>query len=101
MTAKYDFNVLERRGQDAIKSGNYDDALRIYFFMADGDNSLDGGYVGFQLARCYEGKNDLVAARFWYGRAAEENPGIEKYLKERDRLPPIDVVDFFHTGHLL
>jgi hypothetical protein len=47
---KYDFNVLERRAADLIKAGRPQDALRIYLFMADGDPSLDGGYLGKRIA---------------------------------------------------
>lgn len=91
---KHDFNRLERLGQDFIRNGQIDDALKIYFFMADGDNSLDGGYVGMQIGRCYEHKGDLVAARYWYGRAVEENPEVQQYRERRDGVPVINVDDY-------
>ena len=91
---KHDFNRLERLAQQFMQSGQIDDALKIYFFMANGDNSLDGGYVGMQLGSCYERKGELVAARYWYGRAVEENPEIPQYRECRDRLPAISVDDY-------
>jgi hypothetical protein len=42
--------------------------------MADGDPSLDGGYLGKRIAECHEALGDLHAAKYWYGRAIEENP---------------------------
>ena len=44
--------------------------------MADGDPSLDGGYLGERIAECYGALGDLAAAKYWYGRAVEENPEI-------------------------
>lgn len=47
----------------------------IYLFMgADGDQSLDAGYLGERLGECYENLGDLHAAKYWYGRAVEESP---------------------------
>lgn len=45
-SAVYDFNQLERRAKELIKAGRSADAIKIYLFMADGDQSLDGGYLG-------------------------------------------------------
>jgi len=47
-----------------------------------------------QLGSCYERKGELVAARYWYGRAVEENPEIPQYRECRDRLPAISVDDY-------
>ena len=47
---KYDFNALEQRARELLEAGRPQDAIRIYLFMADGDASLDGGYLGKQLA---------------------------------------------------
>ena len=73
---RYDFNVLENRAQELIDAGRSGDAIRIYLFMADGDPSLDAGYLGKKLGECYERIGDLHAAKFWYGRAVEENPTV-------------------------
>jgi tetratricopeptide (TPR) repeat protein len=70
----YDFNILERSAKTLISSGRVNDALKIYLYMADGDQSLDGGYLGERLGECYELLGDLHAAKYWYGRAVEENP---------------------------
>jgi tetratricopeptide (TPR) repeat protein len=73
---KYDFNQLERSAAKLMELGRYSDALKIYFFMADGDNSLDAGWLGMKMGECYEGLGDPHAARYWYGRAVEENPEV-------------------------
>jgi hypothetical protein len=83
---RYDFNVLERRAQELLRSGRPDDAIRIYFFMADGDPSLDAGYLGKRIAECYEEMGYLYAAKYWYGRAVEENPVRSDCIEARNRL---------------
>ncbi len=75
-TKKYDFNTLEQRAHELICNEKYEDALRIYFYMADGDPSLDAGYLGEKIAICYEKLGEVYAAKYWYGRAAEENPEV-------------------------
>jgi tetratricopeptide (TPR) repeat protein len=73
---KYDFNVLERAALRHFKAGRYREALAIYFWMADGDTSLDAGYLARRIAECYEALSELPAAKYWYGRAIEENPVV-------------------------
>jgi len=72
----YDFNHLDRIAKDLIATGKAADAIKIYLFMADGDQSLDAGYLGERLGECYEKIGDLHAAKYWYGRAVEENPDV-------------------------
>ncbi|MGE5271035.1 MAG: hypothetical protein ACM3JG_15340 [Thiohalocapsa sp.] len=60
---RYDFNVLERRAQELVAAARPQDAIRIYLFMADGDPSLDAGYLGKRLGECYERLGDLHAAK--------------------------------------
>lgn len=72
----YDFNHLDRISKDLIATGKAADAIKIYLFMADGDQSLDAGYLGERLGECYEKIGDLHAAKYWYGRAVEENPDV-------------------------
>ena len=74
--AQYDFNQLERAATQLVKAGKIAEAIKIYLFMADGDQSLDAGYLGEKLGICYEQLGDLHAAKFWYGRAVEENPQV-------------------------
>lgn len=76
--AQYDFNQLERTATQLVKAGKIADAIKIYLFMADGDQSLDAGYLGEKLGICYEQLGDLHAAKFWYGRAVEENPQVRR-----------------------
>ena len=73
---KYDFNILERYASEFTDNEKYEDALRIYFYMADGDPSLDAGYLGEKIAMCYEKLGQIYAAKYWYGRAVEENPEV-------------------------
>ena len=73
---RYDFNVLEKRANELIAESRAQDAIKIFLFMSDGDRSLDGGYLGQRLAQCYEVVGDLHAAKYWYGRAVEENPEV-------------------------
>jgi hypothetical protein len=88
---RYDFNVLERAAQDLIDSGRPADAIKIYLFMGDGDQSLDAGYLGKRLGECYEAIGDLHAAKFWYGRAVEENQHLQPYIEARKRLESLNI----------
>ena len=91
---RYDFNVLEKRAQELIDAGRSKDAIRIYLFMADGDPSLDGGYLGKKLGECYERIGDPHAAKYWYGRAVEENPSVRlDCIAARKRLEGITIDD--------
>lgn len=78
---RYDFNQLERTAKKFIDDGNAIDAIKIYLFMSDGDPSLDAGYLGERLGVCYEQLGDLHAAKYWYGRAVEENPEVRLEAK--------------------
>jgi tetratricopeptide (TPR) repeat protein len=73
---KYDFNVLEMAALRHSKAGRHREALAIYFWMADGDPSLDAGYLARRIAECYEALGELPAAKYWYGRAVEEDPVV-------------------------
>jgi tetratricopeptide (TPR) repeat protein len=88
---RYDFNVLEKAAQELIDSGRPQDAIKIYLFMGDGDQSLDAGYLGERLGECYEAIGDLHAAKYWYGRAVEENPTITPYVDARKRLESVTI----------
>ena len=91
---RYDFNVLERRAEELLAAGRARDAIRIYMFMADGDPSLDGGYLGKRLGEAYELTGDLDAAKYWYGRAVEENPQVRlDCAAARKRLAHITIDD--------
>jgi tetratricopeptide (TPR) repeat protein len=76
LTMKHDFNKLEEKARALLVSGLPHEAIKIYLFMADGDQSLDGGYLAKKIAECYEAMKDLHAAKYWYGRAIEENPVV-------------------------
>jgi hypothetical protein len=74
-----------------MAAGRPQDAIRIYLFMADGDPSLDGGYLGKKLGECYERLGDLHAAKYWYGRAVEENSAREDCAIARMRLENVTI----------
>jgi tetratricopeptide (TPR) repeat protein len=91
---KYDFNVLERAARELIMRSQYRDALRIYYFMSDGDPSLDAGYLGERIGECYEALGELQAAKYWYGRAVEENPEARaKSVAALSRLAGVSIDD--------
>lgn len=88
----HDLNILERRAKELIATGNVADAIKIYLFMADGEQSLDGGYLGERLGVCYEQIGDLHAAKYWYGRAVEENPEVRQISAQaRERLQQLSI----------
>ena len=91
---KLDFNRLERSAAKLMDLGRYQDALKVYFFMADGDPSLDAGWLGMKIGECYEALGDLHAASYWHGRAVEENPGLRPKSEEaRRRLASLSIED--------
>ena len=76
MTAKVDFNALEKQAKALIANGLIRDAINIYILMADGDPSLDGGYLGQKLGQCYELLGEPIVASYWYARAVDESAEI-------------------------
>jgi hypothetical protein len=48
---RYDFNVLEKRAKQLLVENRPADAIKIYLFMADGDQSLDAGYLGLKIGQ--------------------------------------------------
>jgi hypothetical protein len=92
------FNELEVLAIRFFEINEYDKSLDIYLFMADGDSSLDGGYLAEMIGRCYEAKNDFMAAKYWYGRAIEENPVVRVYsIEARKRLNTVGVTDLLEN----
>ncbi len=89
---RIDSNRLEQRARELKETSHWKEALRIYLFMADGDPSLDGGYLGERIAECYEAFGDPYSARYWYGRAVEENPEVRtKSVAARERLSGLGI----------
>ena len=80
---KCDFNVFERAAKQLAIDKDYHSALRIYFYMADGDKSLDGGYLGVRIGELYEALSQFYAASYWYNRAIEENPEVNKSCNQK------------------
>lgn len=90
----YNFNQLEIRARELLKDGAFRDALNIYLFMANGDPSLDGGYLGERIAVCYESLGDLHSAKYWYARAVEENPEVRLFSAKK--LMELNDIDISH-----
>ena len=85
------FNILERRAESLLAAGRVRDAMAVYLFMADGDLSLDAGSLAFRIGACCERLADFHAAKWWYGRAVEENPEVSSYVEARRRLDPVTI----------
>ncbi|EIM29103.1 hypothetical protein [Microvirga lotononidis] len=90
---RYNYNALNTVARKLVDERNFRDALKIYFFMIDGDSTLEAGFYGERIGYCYEKLGDLHAAKYWYGRASEENPVIEVYRKARERLEHVGIDD--------
>jgi hypothetical protein len=75
-----DFNQLEYSAEKRFSDGDYDGALTIYYFMVDGDPSLDAGHLGERIGACYLSKGCAAPARYWLRRAQEENPELYGHL---------------------
>lgn len=86
-----DANKLQKLGLSLMRSARYADALKIWFHMAEGDPSLDGGSLGHVIGECYEELGDVHAARYWYSRALEENPDVEEYKTNFARLSHVSI----------
>ena len=91
-----DFNELETGAQKAFETGAFERAISIYTWMADGDQSLDGGYLAERLGECYEQLGNLFVAHYWYNRAVEQNPEVclkaQEALKRLDQLNVADLL---------
>jgi tetratricopeptide (TPR) repeat protein len=95
---KFDFNDLEVSSDRHMKNGRYREALAIYFYIADGDPSLDAGYLAERIATCYRALGELHAAKYWYGRALEENPEVRASCADRIReLGDLDISSFVES----
>ena len=91
---EYDLNLIEKAANELERKGKYEDSIKLYLYMAAGDDSLDGGYIGKRLGELYEATNDLHAAVYWYGRAVDENPEVRVDCKEAlERLRHVGIRD--------
>lgn len=88
---RIDLAAFEKSAMELLQRGRPADALRIFYRLADGNRSLDGGYLGWRIGQCYEALGDLDAARYWHGRAVEENPALRS-AEALSRIgdPPLD-----------
>jgi tetratricopeptide (TPR) repeat protein len=88
-----DVNAVMSTANWFRNEGDFQSALELYLFLADGDPSLDGGWLGVQIAECYEALGRMNEARYWAGRAENENPTLPDRREIRERLGSIDVDD--------
>jgi tetratricopeptide (TPR) repeat protein len=96
---KHDFNNLELSAIRLVERGRHADALKIYYFMSDGDPSLDGGYLGKRIAQCCEALGELHAAKYWYGRAIEQNPVVNSdCVESRNNLGELSIKELLLTA---
>jgi hypothetical protein len=87
MTARHfsggpDLAALETSAMELLQRGRPADALKIFYRLAEGNLSLDGGYLGWRIGQCYEALGDLNAAHYWHGRAVQENPALRTLSAE-------------------
>jgi tetratricopeptide (TPR) repeat protein len=86
-----DVDTLISRADALRQSAQFQRALEIYLFLAERDPSLDGGWLGVQIAECYEMLGRMIEARYWAGRAVEENPTLPDRGAIGDRLGNIQL----------
>ena len=77
-----DHATLETSAMELLQRGRPADALKIFYWLAEGDPSLDGGYLGWRIGQCYEALGDLNAAHYWHRRAVQENPTLRTLSAE-------------------
>lgn len=95
-TARYDrreMSALQSSANELLQRGRPADALKIFYCLAEGDATLDGGYLGWRIGQCYEALGELSAARYWHSRAVSENPALRTLSAEalkRIGVPSLD-----------
>ncbi len=88
-----DSNDMQAFADRCVRTGRFETAIAMYLHMAEGDPSLDGGSLGHAIGACYEGLGNLHAARYWYGRAVEENPAVDLYRRDYERMADVKAED--------
>lgn len=86
-----DVNKMQRFADRCAREGEYGTAISVYMHMAEGDPSLDGGSLGHAIGHCYEKSGKLHEARYWYTRAFEENPAVDLYRRDCERMRAVRV----------
>jgi tetratricopeptide (TPR) repeat protein len=88
---RIDVNAAMAAASSLRETERNQEAIELYLFLADGDASLDAGWLAVQLAECYESLGRLSEARYWAGRAEEENPTLWDRVETRNRLGPVKI----------
>lgn len=86
-----DANAIVARARARQERLDYQSALELFLYLAQGDQSLDGGSLGVDIAYCYEQLGRINEARFWASRAREENPTLDDRVEISERLGPIKI----------
>jgi hypothetical protein len=96
-----DFTKISTLADRLEKADNFSDAIRAYLCLCDGDPSLEGGYFANRLSVCYEKLGEFFAAKYWAGRAVEENPGIDQYSVQRAKFENVTILDIFELAKII
>lgn len=91
---KLDFTKISTFAYRLEETGTYSEAIKIYYCLCDGDSSLEAGYFAQRISICYEKLGDKFAAKYWAGRAVEENPTIDQYTEQRGKFSNIGILEF-------
>lgn len=93
-----DSETLQTFADRCLREGRVGTALAVYLHMAEDDPSLDGGSLGHAIGECYESLAQPHAARYWYRRAADENPEVELYRRDFERMRSVRVEDLLQAS---
>lgn len=73
------FTCLHNTGHFLVDHGHYDEAIRCFQALSQGDDSYENGAYAYGLGRAWEGKGDLKVALDWYRIAYENNPPVPEF----------------------
>jgi hypothetical protein len=88
-----DFTKISTIAHRLEEIGKYSEAIKIYYCLCDGDSSLEAGYFAQRISICYEKLGDSFAAKYWAGRAVEENPTIVQYTEQREKFSSVGILN--------
>jgi hypothetical protein len=88
-----DFTKISTFANRLEEIGKYSEAIKIYYCLCDGDSSLEAGYFAHRISTCYEKLGDNFAAKYWAGRAVEENPTIGQYTEQREKFSSVEILN--------
>lgn len=98
--AKLDFTKISTLAYELEGVGKYSEAIKIYYCLCDGDSSLEAGYFAQRISICYEKLGDNFAAKYWAGRAVEENPTIDQYNEQRKKFSSVGILNLLDLQNI-